>query len=117
MIQTAAILEGVSTLKDGSISVRFHTQELSPEQKVQFMEYLQKFGWMLFKEAETPFVEDEIPDYDPKQYDEIKSPSQRLKAVIFVKSQQDGVSKKDFNEFYQKEMARIIEGYKTKNLN
>lgn len=74
-IQTPAILEGVSTLKDGSLSVRFHTQEMSPEQKILFMEYLQRFGWLLFKASETTFKDDEVPEYDPKVDDAVKSPS------------------------------------------
>lgn len=44
-----AVLEGVSTLKDGGVSLRFHTQELTAEEKANMFSWADRFGWLLFK--------------------------------------------------------------------
>lgn len=108
-IQTPATIEGVSTLKDGSMSVRLHTQEMTNEEKVILMEYTQKFGWFLFRE--NTFTDEDIPDRDA-ELDEKKSLSERLRAVIIVEGQQKGVSREELGQYYRKEMEKRIQEVK-----
>ncbi len=54
-------------------------------------------GFFLFKGA--AITQEEIPDYDPATFDEIKSPSQRLRAVLFVVWKEAKGGKGDFENF------------------
>lgn len=108
-IQTQAQITGVRALSDRSISLNIHTQEMSDIEKTVLFGFQGKTGWLLFKE-------DEVQDHDiPKQDTDIstKSPSQRLRGVLFVLFSQSG-STGDFRDFYEKELEKIINHYKNK---
>ena len=79
-LQVPAILTSISNTKDGGKRLGFRTNELSVEEKVLLEEYFQSFGFLLFKSNE--FKEEEVPTQDAD--DERKSPSQRLRARMFV---------------------------------
>ncbi len=86
IIQTPAVLEGIGHLKDGSLSLRFHTQEMTDEEKLTLMGFFQSFGYILFRANQ--FNDADIPKDDAS--DKQKTPSQRLRAVIFVMWKQKG---------------------------
>lgn len=100
-----AVVDGVSPLKDGGVSVRFHTQEMTPGQIADLMGYYQKFGWLIFSEQEQ--------DVSQIKLDTIrkdaggKSPSQRLRSVIFVLYSQTDRSE-TFEQFYERQMEKLI---------
>lgn len=102
--QHEAILEGVTPLKDGGVSLRFHTNEVSKDDKVMLMEFYQSFGWLLFSANE--FQESEIPN-EAARHDTGASPSKRLKAVLFVYWKQMG-GNGDFDAFYRQRMEQFI---------
>lgn len=102
--QVEAILEGVTPLKDGGVSLRFHTNEVNKDQKVMLMEFYQSFGWLLFSANEHQ--ESEIPK-DIAKRDSGQSPSQRLRAVLFVLWKQMG-EQGDFEAFYTQKMEAFI---------
>jgi hypothetical protein len=102
--QVPAILEGLSMLKDGGISLRFHTNEMTAEEKVEASKYYQKFGWLLFSENEDI----EIPKGRAPESELGKTPSQRLRAVIYIKYQQSDMLDITFDEFYRRELERLI---------
>lgn len=110
--QIEAILEGVIPLKDGGVSLRFHTNEVSKANKVELMEYYQSFGWLMF--AANEHQESEIPKDNAKR-DTGQSPSQRLRAVLFVMWQQSG-GNGDFEVYYRQQIERFIDRVK-ENLN
>jgi hypothetical protein len=110
-IQASAQFMGAIPKVDKSMSLRFITQELSDEEKVIIMRYLGKQGWLLFKEND--FTEADIPK-DNAPTDEDKSPAQRLRGAIFLLSQQKGISKEKFNEYYRKIMEKFIDSVKEK---
>jgi len=105
--QAPAILTRIAYTKDGGLSIGFSTNELSDEDKVIAARYHGKFGFLLFKENQ--FKEEEIPDTDAT--DETKSPSQRLRAALFVMWKQRG-SKGDFEVFYRQQMEAAIDRVK-----
>ena len=109
-IQIPATLEGISTLKDGSLSLRFHTQELSNTDKVTAMEFVQEFGWLLF--AAQPHSEDEQLEQIRKDVGG-KTPSQRLRAVLYIKYVQSK-SQKSFESYYAHQMEQIIDQVKSR---
>lgn len=110
--QIPAVLEGITALKDGGLSIRFHTQEASDRDKLVAMSFFQKFGWMLFSEQEHA---------ESVELDEIrkdvggKTPSQRLRSVLYVEYQQSGKNDLTFEQYYGKRMEQFI-GYVKQNL-
>lgn len=112
-VQVAATVDGINPLKDGGMSIRFHTQEMPDASKLILLNSLDKFGWLLFKPEEAPFDQHEVPKYDPQKWDEIKSPSQRMRAALFVLWQHTG-SQGDFDSFYKKNMETFINVIKSK---
>jgi len=105
--QVPAVLEGANPLKDGGMSLRFHTQEMTSQEKLQILNFYQSFGYVLFKE--NSFTDIDIPKEDAS--DETKKPSQRLRAVIFIMWKQQGMVG-DFDQFYNKKMEYIISQFK-----
>lgn len=112
-IQVAATVDGISPLKDGGMSIRYHTQEMPDESKLILLNSMGKFGWLLFKPEEKPFDPNEVPKYDPQSWDELKSPSQRMRAALYVYWQQSG-KPKDFDSFYKQQMEIFINVIKSK---
>ncbi len=109
MIFTApAILTRLSFTKDGGLSIGFATNELTDKEKLIASQFHQKFGWVLFKDVQ--FQDEDIPADDPT--DESKSPSQRLRATLFVFWKSKPAPKPDFNQFYERQMEKIIDRVK-----
>ena len=105
-----AFLDGVNPLKDGSMSLRFHTQQLGVEDKVIIMEFLTAQGWLAFKE--NVIQADELPQYDA-EFDEFKTPSQRFRATLYRLWEATGQDE-EFNDFYKKLLEKLITHYKDK---
>lgn len=114
-IQVPAILDGVSPRKDGGMGLRFITNEMSADQKLLLLSCYQQFGWVLFKPSETSFSDEELPKYDPADFDEKKSPSERLRGVMYVYATQVlHIDPHTFPEWYRKETEKLINFYKAK---
>jgi len=110
--QIEAILDGVTPRKDGGCTLRFVTNEVSKADKVMLMEFYGSFGWLMFSANEHQ--ESDIPKDNAKR-DTGQSPSQRLRAVLFVMWQQTGGSG-DFEVYYRQQIERFIDRVK-ENLN
>jgi len=106
--QIEAILDGVTPRKDGGVTLRFVTNEVSKADKVMLMEFYGTFGWMLF--AANEHQESEVPKEQAKP-DLGQSPSKRLKAVLFVLYKQAGVTI-DFNVWYAQQIEKFIDKVK-----
>ena len=113
ILKTPATLEGVSLLKDGSATLRFSTQEIIGEDLVVIKGFHGHFGTLVFSEASLQPAD--IPKQDPEF--EGKSPSQRLRAVIFVLWNHLKENKKTdlkFEDFYSGQLESLITQYKAK---
>jgi hypothetical protein len=110
--QVAASLDGVSPLKDGGMSVRFHTQEIPKEEQVNLIGYYQQFGYLLFKP--DAFKESEIPEKNTDiEGKRVKTPSQRLRATLWVLGDKKGHKTPEEQDiFYQHQMERFIDKVK-----
>ncbi len=108
-IQLQATLEGIGHRKDGSDTLRFCTQEQSPEQQLITLEYFQRFGWLMFSPEQ--FEEADIPK--EQATDKTKTESQRLRAVLFILWKQKS-KQPDFDTYYKQQMERIIDTVKDK---
>lgn len=108
-IQVTTYLTSVRSRKDGSLGLSMDTPELSPQEKVLFME-LQNI------ECEMVLTPKDIKDVAPEVIQsgfDNKSPSQRLRDTLFVWYKQEG-SDELFDNWYAKKMEKIIDWVKTK---
>ena len=118
MVILPAILDTFSSLKDKTLKLVFHSNELTPEQLLGVVKNVQQFGFLAFKKESFKEVEiDVTKNLDTEYQSKGKSNSQRLRSVLYVMFQQNDIGMngyKDFNEFYDSEMNKIIEHYKNK---
>lgn len=105
-------LTGFSSRVDGSLGFRGSTPELSAEEKVALME----LQGLLIEALFTPKDEKEAELVEVKGEMDCKSPSQRLRAVLFVyfKEHQRRGLKETFDTFYARHVEKLIEYVKTK---
>lgn len=108
-ITCPVILTGAATRSDGSLSLRFSTPELAPDEKVAFMELQNKnLKLLLQPDGEQLEALKEIKgEFDSR------TPSQRLRSVLFVWWSQAG-KQGEFEDFYLKKMEGLIEAVKQK---
>ena len=115
MLLLPAILESYRSLKDKSIKVVFETNELTPEQMMGVTAGHQQFGYLAFKKEsfkknELDAIESLKSDFEDKG----KTPSQRLRAVLFVNFEQSPEGYKTFVDYYNAKMEIIVNHYKGK---
>lgn len=111
-----AIPSTITHIKTVNKSIRIHvdTQEaLTPDTVANIYGLKDKLGWFFFAEQKEklPSVVDtsKLPEIHVEEGE--KSPSQRLRAVLYVYWQQKG-SKDDFELFYKRWMERTINAIK-----
>ncbi len=115
MLIIGVILEGFQSLKDKTLKLTFSTQEPTPEQIMGIANNTQKFGYLAFKEDafrsnEKKMLEDIESDYE----DNTKTPSKRLRNVLYVNWEQDKQGYDDFNLYYDYHMNKMIDHWKSK---
>ena len=111
-----AQFDGYSHRKDKSFSLRFITQEQTPQQVAHLHGMLDTFGALYFKgEGEITQAEKaEIDAMDTDLVDNPKTQSQRLRAVLFRLWQQKPEGFSAFPEFYKWQTDKIITHFKDK---
>ena len=94
-----ATIEGISTRVDKTLKITLSTQELPPNEAAKILSLHQTFGWMLFSENELS--EKDIPPEPTPEFKSDKSPSERLRAVLYVYWETNTDKKKPFNNWYK----------------
>ena len=114
MIILPAQIEGLTSRKDKTIKVTFGTQELSPADAAQIFQLNQRFCYIGIKEE--LFQQEDIDTIDSIKTDlEVnKTPSQRLRGILYVSYQQDNEGFKDFMTYYVSKMDKLCEHFKSK---
>ena len=109
---TQCTLDRASRKKDRTVSLSFITDlEQTSEQFIKMDELINSKGILYFK-SDGNLTQEEIDSIDEVDIEfEGKTKSQRLRAVIWLLSQQEG---KDSKEFYSDKMEEIIEWIKNK---
>lgn len=113
--QLPALLESFRTMADRGIKIVFSTGELSPEQVANIHYAFQKVGYLAFRP--DPFATAELEELEKLKIDfddTGKSPSQRLRNVLFRNFEINPEGYKTFNDFYNAHMEKIINHYKKK---
>lgn len=107
-----AAIGTVSSREDGSVAFRVISAELRPSEKGLVMEFHGKACKVTIEPHEG--VPDEVVTVNTERNGE-KTPSQRLRGIIFIHWEQTG-REGDFETFYRQRMSVIADGYKLKNL-
>lgn len=98
--------------KDGSVVLKFESRELTAEEIFAITQMRHNEGWLCFAPNENEL---EIPETNAEV--DTKSPSERLRNVMFVWYKQevkDGRFVGLFETFRAEKMEKIIEGVKSK---
>lgn len=115
MIIIAAQLDGYRSLKDRTLKITFESNELNPQELLGIAENLNAFGYLAFKkepfnEAERKAIEDLETDYD----DKAKTPSKRLRAILYILYTKDNQGFDTFVRYYDHHLEKIINHFKSK---
>lgn len=109
-LTTDAVMTSATTRVDGSLGLRFATPELTSEEKTALFELQNKPLRLFIQPTEEP---DEIVEVKG-QFEE-KSPSQRLRAVLFLAWKQGNAGEiTDFAPYYKAKIEGFIEAVKAK---
>ena len=112
MIKLSAIVESVRDRKDRSCLLSFGTRELVNDEFNVLRDMRGLEGHLIFSAYEVQDAEIE-KELTTQPSEEVKTPSQRLRAVLFVYwKQQVTTCPLTFNEFYNSKMEGIINSIK-----
>jgi hypothetical protein len=115
ILQLQATLDSFRSLADKSVKLTFTTFEITDaEGLAEIIKNQNKIGHLLFavRQIEAQDVAD-LPEPDTSDHPQGKTPSQRLRAVIYILWTQKG-KKGNFEDFYMRTMSGVIEQFKDK---
>ena len=108
------IIESLKTRMDNSIVVTFSTNEMDSSNAASLFQLRGKYCKALFSDTNITPLENELIDNTKiVAIQKNKTPSQRLRAVLWRIYEQSGLQIK-FEDYYNTEMEKIITHYKTK---
>ena len=108
------IVSGIRSLKDGSVSVTLETQELSPSKAGELFGFRNKVT-MTYLSPKDVISQKEIDQVNAIDAEiEAKTPSKRLRVVLYVLFTQQPEGYKEFDAFYKFKMNIITEHLKSK---
>jgi len=116
MILLPAELSSYRPKKDKSFSVTFNTRELTPNEVLDINNLMGSYCYLAIKENEIDNAELEILGELKADLDPGKSPSQRMRNVLYILFNQDGEGYENFKDYYEHKMNVIIEHLKNKIL-
>lgn len=106
-LQLPAQLDNLSLRKDGSVLLKFETRELSAQEMMMVLGFRNTEGWLLFSQNS------EMKAPEGNAHLDTKSPSERLRDVLFVLYKQEGETT-TFETFYNEKMEKLINMIKSK---
>lgn len=111
-IQLPVLITSLSTKVDGSIKIAMETRELQGHEAAKMFELRGREAWVLI--APQAFEDDvSLPKERADPAVGTKTPSQRLRAVIFrLWEQQGSKSGVDFESYYRLKLESIIDQFK-----
>jgi hypothetical protein len=113
MILLPGQIESIASRKDKTVRLTIGTQELNPNTAAEIFSLNQQFCYFAIKHESFMKSETELID-NLKADINGKTPSQRLRNILFRIYEQDNEGYKDFNNFYVAKMEQICEQYKNK---
>jgi isopentenyldiphosphate isomerase len=114
MILLPAQIESIASRKDKTVRITIGTQELTPAQAAELFQLNQKFCYAAIKEESFQASEVDAIENLKTDLETEKTPSQRLRAILYINYQQKPDGYKDFATYYQAKMEKICEHFKSK---
>ena len=113
MVQAPGMISNIKTMSK-CLRVTFDVQEMDPACMAILFSLNEKYGQIVFAEAEEIIKEKQIniPDYVPIEKMD-KTPSKRLRDVLYKVWQTNG-GKGNSDDFYRNQMEVIINHFKGK---
>lgn len=114
-LQLPADLKKVETMSHGKLKMIFISQEeVKPEVRSKIMALHEKFGWLSFMAGENNIQAEHVANLPKlvKYEEEMKSPSQRLRGVLFRLWEQNGNPMESSDAYYRSIMENLINHYK-----
>ena len=109
LIAVPAVVEDFKPKKDRSWVLKFETRELTSDEVKVLVDNYQGEGWLVFSPNHINTSQIPVEQADAG----VKSPSKRLKDVIFIYWKQNG-SKGDFDAYYKTTIQKMIESIQEK---
>ncbi len=118
LFQAPADIMKIETMASGGVRIVVDTAELTDNEELAKLFQLKKGqrGWFLFKSSEIAQDDlnlEELPTIVAEE-GEKKTPSERLRGVLFVYWKNVKGGKGDFNGFYRNVIEQLINMYKEK---
>lgn len=113
MFQFQATIDGVRTLKNNSLKISLETQDVNtfaPDEITELFRLNEKLAWVAIKEQPVRSEDLDIKEISTDTGKE-KSPSRRLRSVLYVLWEQRG-GPGEFELFYIKQMENFINAVK-----
>ncbi len=114
MITIAGQIESISSRKDKTIKLTIGTQELNPNQAAELFTLTQQFCYLALKPEYFTKEESEILDNLKTDLESQKTPSQKLRGILFLNYEKDNEGFKDFTTYYISKINKICNHYKSK---
>jgi hypothetical protein len=112
MILIPGQVEGISTRKDKTIKITIGTQELTPSAAAELLRLSQSYCYFGIKEEPFRKEETELIDSLKTNIDSLKTPSQRLRAVLYRIYETDNEGYQDFLTYYNAKLEKLIASLK-----
>ncbi len=110
-ILIAAMVNTIRSLKDGSITISLETQELSPAKAGEIFSLRGRLVTVYLSPSDISSKELSLVDsIEPDMPG--KSPSQRMRNVLWILFKQDAEGYEDFPHYYERKMNTYIDGLK-----
>lgn len=115
MLIIPAVLESYRSLKDRTLKLTFETNEPDPDQMADIQRAAMNAGYLAFNQdpfsssQEKYLTEMEVDYDDPK-----KTPSKRLRGVLYRNFEQEPKGYKTFNDYYNSQMELLIMHFKNR---
>lgn len=110
-VQFSAIVDGINAKKDKTLSLKLGTQELTSEETSHLFDLMTKQVWVGI--AETPIEVLDVPEVLPEMHGD-KTPSQRLRGLLYVLWSEKTDRSRTFPQFYEDYLFKLCEQIKSK---
>lgn len=102
---------GVRFTADKGLSLGFRTREVNAEEAAVIAQHHQRAGWLVW--SDNKVSDSDVPK-EQADVDKDKSPSRRLRSVLWLLHKARLGKPEDFDQFYRQQMEAVITHFKGK---
>jgi hypothetical protein len=111
-----AQIEGIATRSDKTLKIVIGTQEMPPDEAGRLFAMNQRLSYIAIKEENFESNEVKLIEGLDASGEDAKNrtPSQRLRAILYVLFKEDSRGHDSFDSFYSQHMEKLIQHFKDK---